>query len=107
MRYDDAGNLTKDSYNGYGQMKYNADNRMVEAQDSYAGTSYYTYNADGQRVRRKINNVETWAIYGLDGEMVAEYAASSATNSPQKSSNDTSLDPKMVKRDSGSAMRMR
>ena len=30
-----------------------------------------------------------------------------ATNSPPKSSNDTSLDPKMVKRDSGSAMRMR
>jgi hypothetical protein len=30
-----------------------------------------------------------------------------ATNSPLKSSNDASLDPKMVRRDSGSAIRMR
>jgi RHS repeat-associated protein len=84
MTYDSAGNLTNDTYSGYGQGTFNADNRMVSAQDSYAGWTYYTYNADGQRVRRKINNVETWAIYGLDGEMVAEYAASAATTSPQK-----------------------
>jgi RHS repeat-associated protein len=84
MTYDAAGNLTTDSYSSYGQGTYNADNRMVAAQDSYAGWSYYTYNADGQRVRRKINNAETWAIYGMDGEMVAEYAASGAGNSPQK-----------------------
>lgn len=84
MRYDQSGNLIKDTYTGYGLMTYNADNRLVTAQDYYSSTSYYTYNADGKRVRRKINNVETWAIYGMDGEIVSEYAASGSTNSPQK-----------------------
>jgi len=84
MTYDSAGNLTNDTYSGYGQSIYDAENRIVSAQDSYGSWSYYTYNANGQRVRRKINNVETWNIYGLDGELVAEYAASGATNSPQR-----------------------
>src|SRR5437868_3874925 len=57
---------------------------MTSAQDSYAGWSYYTYNADGQRTRRKINNQETWQIYGIDGELLAEYPANGAVASPQK-----------------------
>jgi RHS repeat-associated protein len=44
----------------------------------------YTYDASGQRVRRNVNGVETWAIYGLGGELLAEYAASAAPASPQK-----------------------
>jgi RHS repeat-associated protein len=47
-----------------------------------AGT--YTYNADGQRVRRKVGGVETWQIYGMEGELLAEYAASGAVTLPQK-----------------------
>jgi len=35
-------------------------------------------------VRRNINNQETWQIYGIDGELVAEYAASGAVATPQK-----------------------
>ena len=57
---------------------------MSSAQDSFAGWSYYTYNADGQRTRRKINNQETWQVYGMDGELLAEYAANGAATSPQK-----------------------
>lgn len=41
---------------------------------------YYTYNADGQRTRRKLNNQETWQVYGFDGELLAEYPAEGANN---------------------------
>jgi RHS repeat-associated protein len=63
---------------------YDAENKMTAAQDSYAGWSYYSYNADGQRIRRKINNQETWQIYGLGGELLAEYAANGPAATPQK-----------------------
>lgn len=84
MTYDTAGNLTTDSYSSYGSRTFDANNRIVAAQDSYAGWSYYTYNADGQRVKRKINNQETWEIYGIDGELIADYPANGAGSSPQK-----------------------
>lgn len=84
MTYDTAGNLTTDSYSGYGSRTFDANNRIVAAQDSYAGWSYYTYNADGQRVKRKVNNQETWEIYGIDGELIAEYPANGAGSTPQK-----------------------
>lgn len=35
-------------------------------------------------MRRKIDGVETWQIYGMDGELLAEYAANGATASPHK-----------------------
>jgi hypothetical protein len=54
----------------------------TQANNYLAGT--YTYNADGQRVRRKVDGAETWQVYGMDGELVAEYAASAAPASPQK-----------------------
>ena len=49
-----------------------------------AKLQYYTYNADGQRTRRKIDGVETWQIYGFDGELLAEYAANASAASPQE-----------------------
>src|SRR5215208_5135310 len=84
MTYDNAGNLITDSYSGAGNRIHDAENKIVAAQDMYAGWSYYTYNANGQRVRRKINNQETWEIYGIDGELVAEYPANGAAAAPQK-----------------------
>jgi len=45
---------------------------------------YYTYNADGQRVRRKVEGVETWQAYGMDGELLAEYAMNALATNPQK-----------------------
>jgi RHS repeat-associated protein len=86
MTYDAAGNLTTDTYSGSGVTRaYDAENRMTsetQAGGLVAGT--YTYNADGQRVRRKVNGVETWQIYGMEGELLAEYAVSGAVTSPQK-----------------------
>ncbi len=86
MNYDAVGNLINDTYSsqtsgGTGQRNYDAENRMTGAQDAYGNWSYYTYNADGQRVRRRVNGKDTWQIYGMDGELVAEYDANAATNS--------------------------
>ena len=84
MTYDKAGNLTRDTYTGAGNRVYDGDNHIVAAQGILAGWSYYTYNANAQRVRRNVNNQETWQIYGIDGEVVAEYAANGAAGAPQK-----------------------
>ena len=84
MTYDNAGNLTTDTYTGAGARTYDAENKMTAAQDNSAGWSYYTYNADGQRTRRKINNQETWQIYGIGGELLAEYPVNGPAASPQK-----------------------
>ena len=83
MRYDAAGNLSVDTYTGGGERVYDAENRMTQA---WANNQwqYYTYNADGQRTRRKINNQETWQIYGFDSELLAEYPANGAATTPQK-----------------------
>jgi RHS repeat-associated protein len=84
IAYDKAGNQIKDTYTGYGTATFDGDNRIAAIQDKFAGSSTYTYNANAQRVRRRINNQETWQIYGIDGELVAEYAANAAVGTPQK-----------------------
>src|SRR6185503_17837001 len=84
MTYDAAGNLITDTYSGTGAREYDAQNRMTRAWGGNSQWQEYAYNADGQRVRRKVNGSETWQIYGMDGELVAEYAAGSSTTSPQK-----------------------
>jgi RHS repeat-associated protein len=90
MTYDAAGNLTTDTYSGAAVTRaYDAENRMTsetQANNYLAGS--YSYNADGQRVRRTVGGqpsaVTTWQVYGFDGELLAEYAASAAPTSPQK-----------------------
>src|SRR5882672_11399360 len=85
MTYDSAGNLTNDTFSGQGQRIYDAENRMTQAQGSpNSQWQTYTYDASGQRVRRNVNGVETWQVYGLGGELLAEYAANAAAASPQK-----------------------
>jgi RHS repeat-associated protein len=84
MTYDARGNLITDTFTGAGSRTYDAENRMIEAWGGNSQWQYYTYNADGQRTRRKIDAVETWQIYGFDGELLAEYSANGAAASPQK-----------------------
>ncbi|HBB87171.1 MAG TPA: hypothetical protein DC047_06110 [Blastocatellia bacterium] len=77
IRYDKAGNQTNDSYTpGQGQRTYDGENRMTGS----AGVSpaSYTYDADGRRIKRNVNGVETWQIYDIDGELLAEYASGAA-----------------------------
>jgi RHS repeat-associated protein len=85
MSYDNAGNLTTDTYSSAGTRIYDAENRMTTAADYTGQMSRYTYNADGQRTRRQVaGSQEEWQIYGFDGELVAEYRASTPASSPEK-----------------------
>jgi YD repeat-containing protein len=63
---DSAGNLTTDTYTGAGSRIYDAENRMTKAWGGNNQWQEYAYNADGQRVRRKVDAVETWQVYGFD-----------------------------------------
>lgn len=72
MQYDNAGNLTYDSYTGQGTRLYDAENRMTAAQDLNQNWSYYTYDGDGRRVSRNINGAESRQVYGMTGELLLE-----------------------------------
>ena len=80
MTYDSAGNQT---YDATGNRWFDGENRMHKATQG-GTTSHYVYDADGKRVRRIIGSTETWMIYGVDGELVGEYAAAASASSPQK-----------------------
>ncbi len=82
MQYDDAGNLKTDTYTGQGQRTYDAENRMTGSAGASPAT--YHYDGDGRRVKRIVDGVETWQVYGLGGELLAEYAQNAAAASPQK-----------------------
>ena len=90
INYDSAGNQSKDYYSVAGvsyDRLYDAENRMVSstATDTFGSlTSTYTYDANGARVKRNVAGTETWQVYGLGGELLAEYEASGAATSPQK-----------------------
>src|SRR5205085_2612595 len=81
MGYDNAGNLVNDTYTGGGVRAYDAEDRMTQADN---GADVYTYDADGHRVKRKIGSTETWQVYGVGGESIAEYAANGDPAHPQK-----------------------
>jgi hypothetical protein len=49
-----------------------------------AQAQIYSYDASGQRIKRKVDNVETWEVYGFGGELLAEYPANAVVTSPQK-----------------------
>ena len=84
IRYDLAGNQTKDTYTGYGTATFDAENRITAIQNNQSGWSNYVYDTSGQRLKRTTAGVETWQVYGFGGELVAEYGANGAVNSPQK-----------------------
>ena len=84
MAYDQAGNLTYDSYSGDGPRNYDAENRMTQAWWSYGGWQTYTYDGNGKRTRRNVNGSETWQVYGIGGELLAEYSANATPTNPQK-----------------------
>jgi len=57
---------------------------MITTTDSSNHTSTYSYDGDGHRVKRNISGTETWQIYGLAGELIAEYAQNGSASGPQK-----------------------
>ena len=86
MTYDSAGNLTTDTYSAAAVTRvYDAENRMTsETQANSYAAGTYSYDGDGRRVKRVVGSVETWQVYGLGGELLAEYAANADHLSPQK-----------------------
>jgi RHS repeat-associated protein len=84
VQYDAASNQTKDYLTSNGTRVYDAENRMISATDSSYHTSTYTYDGDGHRVRRNIAGAETWQVYGLGGELLAEYGPNTSPSIPQK-----------------------
>lgn len=84
MRYDAAGNLIHDAHTGAGGRMYDAENRMVSAYDFSGNLAVYTYDSNGQRVKRNIGGEEWWQVYGMGGELLAEYRAGAATFLPSK-----------------------
>ncbi len=55
-------------------MIYDAENRMVMATSGGGGS--YTYDGEGRRVKRAVGGQEWWNVYGIGGELIAEYLAS-------------------------------
>ncbi len=85
MNYDVSGNLTTDTYSRADTTRtYDGDDRLVANTDTSNQMSRYTYDAVGRRVRRNVNNQETWQVYGIGAELLAEYTANAAATSVQK-----------------------
>jgi RHS repeat-associated protein len=84
MDYDAAGNLTNDTYTGAGYRKYDAENKVTSAWGGNNQEQLYKYDASGQRIKRTIDGVETWQVYGFGGELLAEYDLNSPAANPQK-----------------------
>ena len=81
--YDAAGNLTFDNQLGSGgDRTYDAGGRIVTA--AGGGTNKYVYDADGKRVRRQVGSAQYWQVYGIGGELVAEYQWDGTTATLQK-----------------------
>ena len=58
---------------------------MTSAQGYYGRTSSYAYDAGGRRVSRAVAGVAAvWHVYGIGGELLAEYAQNAAPTQPQK-----------------------
>jgi len=84
MSYDSAGNLTTDTYSGAAVSRaYDAENHMTSETQSGSVVDAYSYEGDGKRVKRNTNGNETWQVYGLGGELLAEYAANASASTPQ------------------------
>ena len=80
--YDKAGNVLSETL--YGSRlevrEYDAENRMTRAaSNGGAQQNYYVYDGDGRRVRRIVGGEETWQVYGIDGELLAEYKLTNGT----------------------------
>lgn len=81
--YDAAGNLIFDNQLGSaGDRTYDAEGRIITAVGG--GLNKYVYDADGKRVRRQVGAQQFWQVYGIGGELVAEYLWDGTTATLQK-----------------------
>lgn len=83
ISYDQAGNQTNDGYSGNGARTYDAENRVLTAAGSN-GSNSFAYNADGRRVRRVNGSTTTLQVFGIGGELPAEYTVSAPVTASTK-----------------------
>jgi RHS repeat-associated protein len=77
LGYDPVGNITSDPATG-GTMIYDGENRMLMATNG--GGAVYTYDGEGKRVKRMLaGGQEWWYVYGIGGELLAEYLSTAPT----------------------------
>jgi RHS repeat-associated protein len=84
MQYDAGGNLTNDTYTGAGNRTYDGNNKITSAWGGNNQAQLYGYDGKGLRIKRAVDGVETWHVYGFGGELIAEYASSGAAALPRK-----------------------
>src|SRR5437588_8637610 len=56
---------------------------MTVAQTGASQSATYTYDGDGHRMKRNTGGGEVWQVYGMGGELLAEYAAAASPSQPQ------------------------
>ena len=69
--YDSAGNLTNDTLHTY---TFDAENKILKVDN----TTAYVYDGEGQRVKKLVGE-NTRFIYGIGGELVAEFNGSTGS----------------------------
>lgn len=83
--FDSSGNMTGNSAVAW---SYDAENHLTrDYQTGNPGNQYgiYAYDGDGHRTKRwNATDGEVWQVYGVDGEIVAEYNANASAASPNK-----------------------
>src|SRR5947209_9561889 len=59
---------------------------MTGAQTGASQSATYTYDGDGHRMKRNTGGGggEVWQVYGIGGELLAEYTAGASPNAPEK-----------------------
>ena len=86
--YDSSGNLTNDGSHSYG---FDAESK-VKSVDS---TTAYTYDGEAKRVRKLVGE-NTRFIYGIGGQLVAEYDGSSGNLKKEYLSGGITVEPTAV-----------
>ena len=86
--YDSSGNLTNDGSHSYG---FDAESK-VKSVDS---TTAYTYDGEAKRVRKLVGE-NTRFIYGIGGQLVAEYDGSSGNLKKEYISGGITIEPTAV-----------
>ena len=76
LTYDAAGNTIQDLLTG-GTMTYDGENRLLTA--TSGGGAIYAYDGEGKRVKRVAAGQTWWYVYGIGGELLAEYLSSAPT----------------------------
>ena len=86
IRYDAAGNQKADFYSAgwNGTRTFDAEQRLKSAVDSSNQTTTFVYDGEGRRIKRILNGTATWQVYGMDGELLAEYASQGSPSTPLK-----------------------